>query len=141
LAAPFDPDVSNDFVYTGSFVGNYRPNISAVLEPDADNDGYGDVSQDACPQSAQTQVACPAPETTVTKKPKRVRANPRIKVRFTSSIPGSSFECSLDGRRFKPCTSPYKKRLKAGPHRLRVRAVSPVGIPDPKPAKVKVTIT
>lgn len=33
--------------------------ISAVIEPDADNDGYGDETQDACPQSATTQVACP----------------------------------------------------------------------------------
>lgn len=31
----------------------------AVLEPDADNDGYGDETQDKCPQSAATQLACP----------------------------------------------------------------------------------
>jgi hypothetical protein len=33
--------------------------ISAVLEPDADRDGYGDETQDKCPQSAAIQTACP----------------------------------------------------------------------------------
>jgi hypothetical protein len=33
--------------------------ISAVLEADADGDGYGDETQDLCPQSAATQAACP----------------------------------------------------------------------------------
>jgi hypothetical protein len=33
--------------------------ISATVEPDADGDGYGDETQDQCPQSASTQAACP----------------------------------------------------------------------------------
>ena len=36
-----------------------QESVSAVIEPDADNDGFGDETQDACPQSATTQVACP----------------------------------------------------------------------------------
>ena len=31
----------------------------ADIEPDADHDGYGDVTQDACPADATTQGACP----------------------------------------------------------------------------------
>lgn len=31
----------------------------AVIEPDADGDGYGDETQDQCPQSATTQAPCP----------------------------------------------------------------------------------
>ena len=139
-SAPFDPDVTNDFLYNAGTFNTVRPNISAVLEPDADNDGYGDVTQDACPQSALTQVACPAPETTITKRPKRVRSNPMVKVTFISSIAGSTFECRIDGRTFKSCRSPYRKRFKLGQHKLLVRAVSPVGIADTKPAKVKFTI-
>ena len=34
--------------------------IVVSVEPDADNDGYGDETQDKCPQSAAVQVACPA---------------------------------------------------------------------------------
>jgi len=33
--------------------------VSAILEPDADNDGYGDETQDKCPQNAATQGPCP----------------------------------------------------------------------------------
>ena len=39
--------------------GSARIPVSAVIEPDADGDGFGDETQDKCPQSATTQVACP----------------------------------------------------------------------------------
>jgi hypothetical protein len=34
-------------------------NISVVLEPDADHDGFGDETQDQCPTNATTQGPCP----------------------------------------------------------------------------------
>jgi hypothetical protein len=37
----------------------YVAAVSAIVEPDADGDGYGDETQDKCPQSAQIQEACP----------------------------------------------------------------------------------
>jgi hypothetical protein len=33
--------------------------LAAVIEPDADGDGYGDETQDKCPGSAATQAECP----------------------------------------------------------------------------------
>ena len=36
-----------------------RVPLAAVVEPDGDNDGYGDETQDLCPQSATTQAPCP----------------------------------------------------------------------------------
>ncbi|HEX5610860.1 MAG TPA: hypothetical protein VFX45_12305 [Solirubrobacterales bacterium] len=33
--------------------------LAAVIEPDADNDSYGDETQDGCPQSAAYQTPCP----------------------------------------------------------------------------------
>ena len=36
-----------------------RVPLVATIEPDADGDGYGDETQDKCPQSAATQGACP----------------------------------------------------------------------------------
>jgi hypothetical protein len=33
--------------------------VFATLEPDADNDGFGDETQDRCPQSAAIQTECP----------------------------------------------------------------------------------
>ena len=34
--------------------------LVATVEPDADHDGYGDITQDGCPQSAAFQGPCPA---------------------------------------------------------------------------------
>jgi lysophospholipase L1-like esterase len=45
----------------GNITYQQRLNVSAVLEPDADRDGYGDESQDQCPSLASTQGPCPDP--------------------------------------------------------------------------------
>jgi len=140
FASPFNPDTTSDYFTTGSFTGAFRPNISAVLEPDIDIDGYGDISQDVCPQSALSQVACPAPDTVLTKQPKKHPKRARVKLKFSSTVAGSTFECKRDGHKFKPCHSPYKRRFAPGHHKLLVRAVSPAGIEDPTPVKVKFMI-
>jgi hypothetical protein len=47
-------------------VGSSIPGVLAYdadIEPDADHDGYGDVTQDGCPASAATHGACPLPFT------------------------------------------------------------------------------
>lgn len=44
----------------GEFPGEFRVPITAVIEPDADRDGYGDETQDKCPQGAEFHDACPA---------------------------------------------------------------------------------
>ena len=117
LSAAFDADVNATFSPTGVFVGSYRPNIAATFEPE--------------------------PDTRITKKPRHASTHDKVKVKikFKSSIAGSTFECKLDGhRKWKRCKSPFKRRLGVGTHELRVRAVSPAGIPDRKPAKAKFTI-
>jgi hypothetical protein len=48
---------------TGTFALGADPlrlNISAVLEPDADQDGFGDETQDQCATNATTQGPCPS---------------------------------------------------------------------------------
>ena len=40
--------------------------VSALLEPDADEDGYGDETQDQCPTDAGAQGSCPPPPPTTT---------------------------------------------------------------------------
>ncbi len=42
--------------------------LAAIIEPDADNDGYGDETQDGCPQSAAVQVPCPPVNLSATKQ-------------------------------------------------------------------------
>jgi hypothetical protein len=142
-SAPFDADLSSTFSPTGVFVGSYRPNIAATFEPDADGDGFGDLTQDACPHSALTTAVCPQPDTKITKKPKHASTRSKVKVtfKFKASIAGSTFQCKLDGhKKWKKCKSPFKRRLGVGKHELRVRAVTAVGIPDPRPAKARFTI-
>ena len=56
--------------------------------------------------------------------------------RFTSSEAGSSFQCRLDNRRFRPCVSPVRYRhLRDGGHRFEVRAVDSAGNFDGTPAR------
>jgi hypothetical protein len=103
-------------------------NISAVVEPDVDGDGYGAVSQDGCPQLAAVHEPCPAPAVTVGKAPPRRTSKHRLMFRFASTVAGSAFGCSTDGRTFKPCSPPFKGRFPLGTHTIRVQATSPVGV-------------
>jgi hypothetical protein len=135
-AAIVDPDVTPVFA-TEATVPGTRVNVSAVVESDADGDGFGDVTQDLCPQSATTQAACPAPDTTVTKKPKKSSTKRKATIKFTSSVPGSTFTCAVDKKAAKPCTSPFKKKYKYGKHTVVITATSPAGIVDPTPVTVK----
>jgi hypothetical protein len=135
----FNPDASTEMTPT-SPTASVRWNIAAVVESDADGDGFGDVTQDACPESATTQAACPAPDTIIKKKPAKTGHSRFIKIKFKSTIPGSTFKCSLDGKKFKACSSPYEKRLGFGNHKVKIQAISPAGIADPTVAKVKFRI-
>ena len=116
---------------TGNSIGvPARLNIAVELEPDVDGDGYGDVTQDACPESALAVVACPAPETTITKAPKATSKKRKVTVGFTSSLPRSTFLVSVDGKPAVEMLSPYRAKLKPGRHTVTVVAVSPLGIAD-----------
>lgn len=64
------PTVGSTATLAGSVPDSLVP-AAVVIEPDADGDGFGDETQDACPQSAAVQVACPVVSlkvTTTTKK-------------------------------------------------------------------------
>ena len=54
--------------------GAVKPPVSAVVEEDLDRDGYGDFSQDDCPNSARFQTACPLPAIDVVKVSVKKRA-------------------------------------------------------------------
>jgi hypothetical protein len=136
--ATLDPSTSNAYVPAGSFP-NLRLNLSAVWEPDVDNDQFGDISQDLCPESALTQAACPAPDTTVTKAPKKKSTKRKAKIKFTS-VAGATFTCAVDGKAAKPSTSPFKQKFKYGKHVVLITATSPFGIVEATPAKVKFKI-
>jgi len=56
--APSPPD-GGSFTAAGGVAGSPLYNVD--VEPDADKDGFGDVTQDSCPTDATTQGTCPVP--------------------------------------------------------------------------------
>jgi hypothetical protein len=105
-----------------------------------DVSGRRDIGAD---EFAAQVLDCQAPDTTVSGKGKVRSKKKRVKLRFTlgSNEPGSTFECSLDGSAFAPCTSPYATKAKRGKHDLTVRATDPSGNKDATPAKHKFRVT
>lgn len=73
------------------------------------------------------------PDTKLTLKPgaRTVERTPTFK--FTATIPGATFQCSLDKKPFKACRSPYTTpALKPGRHTVRIAAAAD-GLTDPTP--------
>lgn len=136
----------------GQFLSQRVP-VEATLEADADNDDFGDETQDRCPTNASTQGPCPVPpprdtsppNTTIVKGVPSKTDKTQVKFKFTSNEPGSSFECSLKGKgldqaikQFVACKSPRKyKHLGEGKYTFEVRATDAAGNVDPSPAKDK----
>jgi hypothetical protein len=124
-------------------MSGYAFNLSARLEADVDNDGFGDETQDACPTDATKQGDCDPPETTITKDAPKRLAGDKLKFRFASDEAGSTFECKLKGTGLKPgikqfndCVSPRKyKNLDPGRYRFKVRAIDAASNLDATPAK------
>jgi hypothetical protein len=115
---------------------------ATLLEPGDDtNDSAADFDL-AAPSprnnaTAPTERACDTepPQTTITKQPRKRSSKRRARFAFESSEPRSDFECKLDGARYKPCESPYRKRVGFGRHRFAVVAIDDAGNRDSSPAK------
>jgi hypothetical protein len=52
-------NIANGATTTFTPLAKARPALSATIEPDVDGDGYGDETQDKCPQSAASHDPCP----------------------------------------------------------------------------------
>jgi len=130
-----DPPPGQTMTFEGQFA-DLQLDLAARLEPDADNDGFGDETQDQCPTSAATQGDCDPPETTITKGAPNKTAESKVKFKFRSDEAGSTFQCKIDRKPWKTCTSPKTvKRLDEGRHKFKVRATDAAGNPDPTPDK------
>ena len=65
------------------------------------------------------------PDTKITTKPPASTRDRTPTIKFSSSVAGSSFQCSVDAKPFKACRSPFTApSLKPGRHRIRVKAVA-----------------
>jgi hypothetical protein len=72
----------------------------------------------------------------VKKNKKRVvrtkNAEVNVRVKFTSDVPGATFQCKLDNGKFERCTSPFKAKMSSAPgngerHTITVKATNPAG--------------
>jgi hypothetical protein len=95
------------------------------------------VSAPATTMPPSPQVPPPAAMTTIHYNPNHRHApnragGPRYTFRFSATVAGVSFYCSLDNGPFKPCGSPRVYRnLKPGRHVFRLRSVDPAGLESP----------
>jgi hypothetical protein len=136
-SGPAQPDPPIGSSVSFGSVGAFLLNLAATVEPDCDGDGFGDETQDGeLPPIAACDPNPPA--TTITKGPKdKVKTRKRkakVSFEFTSSEPGATFECSLDGAQFAPCATPDTFKVKKGKHSFQVRAKDPAGNVDGSPA-------
>ena len=93
----------------------------------------GTMLASATATTAVAQVS-PPPETTIDTGPSGTVTDPSATFTFSSNDPGATFDCSLDGQAYAPCTSPKDYAdLADGVHHFDVRAVNAAG-PDESPA-------
>ncbi len=78
------------------------------------------------------------PDTTITNKPSNPSSNNSASFSFSSTEPGSTFECQLDSGGFSACASPQPYAgLSDGSHTFQVRATDAAGNTDPTPEAKK----
>lgn len=115
-----------------------RPNSVAPVERPCGSPG----GQAGGGPSGGGQGGRGAPRTTLKRRPPRKTHDRTPTFRFAADEIGSSFECRLDARAFRPCRSPFTTRkLALGWHTFKVRARDDSGQLDPSPAACAFKVT
>jgi hypothetical protein len=117
---------------------DYRDNCPVnanVDQADSDGDGIGDACEPAIPPVDNT-----APQTTIGKA--KINSSKRkATFAFASNELGTTFDCTLDGKHLKKCSSPLTlKHLEPGKHKFGVAAIDVGGNRDATPATKKFKI-
>jgi Bacterial Ig-like domain len=90
---------------------------------------------DATPATRNWVVDLAAPETAIVSAPASPTSATSASFSFTSTEPGSTFECRFDGGAWTACASPRSySGLADGSHGFEVRATDPAGNTDGSPA-------
>ncbi|MCB0827512.1 MAG: hypothetical protein KDB62_01720, partial [Solirubrobacterales bacterium] len=107
---------------------------SVAISPDGGSAYVASPSSDAVAIFARDVP----PETTINSGPDGVIADNTPTFTFSSSEPGSAFQCKTDSGPFGPCSGPGDSNttfaLADGPHRFQVRAIDPAANIDPTAA-------
>jgi hypothetical protein len=126
-------DAGSAFGATTDQRGTPRPSDLPTIANVAGGDGSDIGAFEASP-IASPPVDKGAPNTRIARGPAHRTAKHLAKFRFSSTEPGSHFECKLDKGAFKRCASPFKHKVKPGKHVFRVRAIDTAGNVDETPA-------
>ena len=127
--SPFVPCTSGQ-TYSSLTYGSHNFQVHAT-------DSLGNT--DPTPANYNWTIA-PVPDTMITSSPATTTNSTSANFTFTSTVAGSTFECSLDNAAFTACTSPKSyTKLKVGNHNFKVRATAGVNT-DPTPASSDWTI-
>ena len=121
----------------GTYVEAYGDNVKLTLDaPEPPPAPGGDTGGGSGAGTGGGVISdTDSPETSKGKGPKRKIEKRKATFEFSSDEPGSSFECALDKKPPKPCTSPAKvKKLKDGKHTFTTTAIDPAGNRDSSPA-------
>jgi hypothetical protein len=82
----------------------------------------------------------PAPATALRHHPPHRTRSRQVSFAFGSGDATAHFRCRVDRAAFRPCTSPYRIRVRPGHHVFEVEAVSRKGVVDPTPARFAWTV-
>lgn len=125
----------------------FQSGVSGPGDSRPPTDGGGGTTTTPAPPPGTTRTTTPpvadrtAPDTRITAGPGARLRERRATFRFTSTEPGTRFECSLDRARFRPCRATTTlRRLTRGKHLLRVRAVDAAGNRDRTPARARFSV-
>ena len=114
--------------YTGLGLGDHELRVRA-------KDWVGNIDPSPASHSWTVEPDTTAPQTTIGSGPAATTQSTTATFAFSADEQGSTFECSIDGADYLPCSSPKEyTQLPVGSHSFRVRATDPSGNVDETPA-------
>jgi CSLREA domain-containing protein len=108
--------------------------------PGGDGTDIGSVELGAVPVGPKVQL-----ENRKARKVRTRKRSKRVEISFTADQPGAKFQCQVDKGKFKPCTSPFKAKLKSGRgkgklHTITIRAIDATGTATGPPLVYEVRV-
>jgi hypothetical protein len=116
-----------------------RDGLARVLDGDSVVGAVRDMGAYERPAVVRPVATAPdttAPETTITTRPARRTTKKKLTLAFSSEA-GATFQCRVDDKAWRTCTSPFRLKVKQGRHVVLVRAIDAAGNVDATPAKVR----
>jgi parallel beta-helix repeat protein len=144
LETPLTPgDVAGASTVTAVLDGETRSMTVEILDQTPPDASVAPAPEGHASSAGRPKLRVPddTPPNTSLRDDLRKVKTPLAQFRFASTEPASSFECRLDGGRFRPCGSPTTLNgLKPGKHLFEVRAIDVAANVDPTPAYDRFTV-